>query len=101
MFMTPLGSSAGAVELIGKIKNTTYQKNSSLTSGIQNSVGKMGRRHQLNATNSSCYTYYERKKDAEASGYGSDRMRLGKDSIKEFDCCSLTLQPCRKDLTWF
>jgi len=55
----------------------------------------MGRRHQLNATNSSCYTYHERKKDAAASGFGSEGMRLGKDSIKEFDCCSLTLQPCR------
>ena len=29
------------------------------------------------------------------SGYGSKTVRLGKDSIKEFDCCSLTLQPCR------
>jgi nitric oxide synthase-interacting protein len=55
----------------------------------------MGRRHALNATNSSQYTYHERKKDAAASGWGSEHLRLHKDSIKGFDCCSLTLQPCR------
>ncbi len=55
----------------------------------------MGRRHALNATNSSQYTYHERRKDAKASGYGTDRLRLNKDAIKGFDCCSLTLQPCR------
>ena len=30
-----------------------------------------------------------------AGKYGSQSLRLGKDSVKEFDCCSLTLQPCR------
>jgi len=50
-------------------------------------------RHARNATNGSVYTYYEKKKDQKASGYGSDRARLGKDSVKGFDCCSLTLQP--------
>jgi len=52
-------------------------------------------RHGRNATNSAVYTYHERKKDANASGYGSDKCRLGKDSLKGYDCCSLTLQPCR------
>ncbi len=52
-------------------------------------------RHGRNATNSAVYTYHERKKDAAASGYGTERMRLNKDAIKGFDCCSLTLQPCR------
>jgi len=50
-------------------------------------------RHGLNATNASVYSYHERKKDQKASGYGADRMRLGKDAVKGFDCCSLTLQP--------
>lgn len=50
-------------------------------------------RHGRNATNGSVYTYHEKKKDQAASGYGSDRARLGKDSVKGFDCCSLTLQP--------
>ena len=50
-------------------------------------------RHGLNATNSSVYSYHERKRDQKASGYGADRMRLGKDAVKGFDCCSLTLQP--------
>lgn len=30
-----------------------------------------------------------------ASGYGTQSLRLGKDAIKDFDCCSLSLQPCR------
>ena len=55
-------------------------------------------RHGNNATNSAVYTYHERRKDAKASGYGTERKRLHKDSIKGFDCCSLTLQPCRNPL---
>ena len=42
-------------------------------------------RHGRNATNSAVYTYHERKKDANASGYGSDKCRLGKDSLKGKD----------------
>ena len=81
-------------------------------------------RHGKNATASAVYSYHERKKDTgTCSGgcvcvcvcvkqretkletlhtislvdgkYGSQSLRLGKDSVKEFDCCSLTLQPCR------
>nr|CAG4648012.1 EOG090X08E0 [Moina brachiata] len=52
-------------------------------------------RHARNSTAGSVYTYHEKKRDAKASGYGSHSERLSKDSIKEFDCCSLTLQPCR------
>ena len=50
-------------------------------------------RHGLNCTNSAVYSYAERKKDQKAAGYGAERMRLGKDAVKGFDCCSLTLQP--------
>lgn len=39
------------------------------------------------------YSYHERRKDQEAAGYGAEKMRLSKDAIKGFDCCSLTLQP--------
>jgi len=53
-------------------------------------------RHGLNATNSSVYSYHERKKDQKDAGYGSDRMRLSKDAVKGFDCCSLTLQPTKR-----
>uniref|UniRef100_A0A182SM80 Nitric oxide synthase-interacting protein homolog n=1 Tax=Anopheles maculatus TaxID=74869 RepID=A0A182SM80_9DIPT len=35
------------------------------------------------------------KKDAANSGFGTTSRRIGKDSVKSFDCCSLTLQPCR------
>ncbi|XP_053908287.1 nitric oxide synthase-interacting protein, partial [Cuculus canorus] len=32
---------------------------------------------------------------AAASGYGTQRVRIGRDAIKDFDCCCLSLQPCR------
>merc|ERR1711973_905437 len=53
-------------------------------------------RHGKNSTANPVYSYHERKKDTKVSGYGTKNERLGKDSIKEFDCCSLTLQPCRE-----
>ena len=31
---------------------------------------------------------------AAQSGYGTNKTRLGKDSVGDFDCCCLTLQPC-------
>ncbi|XP_032685434.1 nitric oxide synthase-interacting protein homolog [Odontomachus brunneus] len=52
-------------------------------------------RHARNCTAGAVYTYHEKKKDATASGYGTNTQRVGKDSIKDFDCCCLTLQPCR------
>ncbi|KAI5730330.1 hypothetical protein M8J76_012496 [Diaphorina citri] len=52
-------------------------------------------RHARNCTAGAVYTYHEKKKDAEASGYGTQNQRVGKDSVKDFDCCCLTLQPCR------
>jgi len=53
-------------------------------------------RHGNNATNSSVYSYSERKKDQKQAGYGTEKMRLGKDAVKGFDCCSLTLQPTKR-----
>ncbi|XP_055902232.1 nitric oxide synthase-interacting protein homolog [Eupeodes corollae] len=52
-------------------------------------------RHARNCTAGAVYTYNEKKKDAQESGYGTNSQRIGKDSVKSFDCCSLTLQPCR------
>lgn len=52
-------------------------------------------RHAKNCTAGTVYTYHERKKDTSSSGYGTKSVRVGKDSVKDFDCCSLTLQPCR------
>lgn len=52
-------------------------------------------RHARNCTAGAVYTYNEKKRDAAESGYGTNQQRIGKDSIKNFDCCSLTLQPCR------
>ena len=50
-------------------------------------------RHGLNATNSAVYSYHEKKKDQKAAGFGAEKIRMSKDAIKGFDCCSLTLQP--------
>ncbi|XP_059473722.1 nitric oxide synthase-interacting protein homolog isoform X2 [Neocloeon triangulifer] len=55
-------------------------------------------RHAKNCTAGAVYTYHEKKRDAQSSGYGTQSQRVGKDSIKDFDCCSLTLQPCREPL---
>lgn len=52
-------------------------------------------RHSKNCTAGTVYTYHERKRDTSSSGYGSKAVRFGKDSVREFDCCCLTLQPCR------
>lgn len=52
-------------------------------------------RHGKNATASSFYSYAERKKDAKQSGWGTLHERLGADSVKQFDCCSLTLVPVK------
>ncbi|XP_005991006.1 nitric oxide synthase-interacting protein [Latimeria chalumnae] len=52
-------------------------------------------RHGKNCTAGAVYTYYEKRKDTAASGYGTQSARLSKDSIKDFDCCSLSLQPCK------
>ena len=52
-------------------------------------------RHARNCTAGAVYTYHEKKRDAAESGYGTNSRRIGKDSVKSFDCCSLTLQPCR------
>jgi len=52
-------------------------------------------RHGKNCTAGAVYTYHEKKKDTASSGYGTQSIRLGKDSIKDFDCCCLSLQPCR------
>ncbi|KAH9494763.1 hypothetical protein Btru_020517 [Bulinus truncatus] len=52
-------------------------------------------RHGRNCTAGTVYTYNERKKDTKDSGFGSQKVRFGKDAVKEFDCCCLTLQPCK------
>ncbi|KFM66436.1 Nitric oxide synthase-interacting protein, partial [Stegodyphus mimosarum] len=52
-------------------------------------------RHARNCTAGAVYTYHEKKKDNKACGYGTLQSRIGKDSVKDFDCCCLTLQPCR------
>ncbi|KAJ8664594.1 hypothetical protein QAD02_006256 [Eretmocerus hayati] len=52
-------------------------------------------RHARNCTAGAVYTYNEKRKDAAASGYGTNSQRLGKDSLRDFDCCCLSLQPCR------
>ncbi|XP_068434287.1 nitric oxide synthase-interacting protein [Clinocottus analis] len=52
-------------------------------------------RHGKNCTAGAVYTYHEKRKDTAASGYGTQSIRLGKDAIKDFDCCCLSLQTCQ------
>jgi len=52
-------------------------------------------RHGKNNTSAAVYSYYERHNDTNKSGYGTQKARLNKDSIKDFDACSLTLQFCK------
>uniref|UniRef100_A0A0K0F4K9 Nitric oxide synthase-interacting protein homolog n=1 Tax=Strongyloides venezuelensis TaxID=75913 RepID=A0A0K0F4K9_STRVS len=52
-------------------------------------------RHGKNSTASSVYTYAERQRDKKESKYGLIKARLGADSVNSFDCCALTLQPCK------
>ncbi|KAJ8761607.1 hypothetical protein K2173_004383 [Erythroxylum novogranatense] len=49
----------------------------------------MPQRHSKNNNDLAFFTYEEKKK----LGYGTQRERLGKDSIKPFDACSLCLKP--------
>ncbi|KAJ8905472.1 hypothetical protein NDN08_001979 [Rhodosorus marinus] len=48
-------------------------------------------RHSKNSTDGAVFTYHEKKE----AGFGSKSQRVGADSVREFDCCCLSLQPCR------
>eukprot|EP00735_Rhodelphis_limneticus_P011841 TRINITY_DN4997_c0_g1::TRINITY_DN4997_c0_g1_i1::g.16584::m.16584 TRINITY_DN4997_c0_g1::TRINITY_DN4997_c0_g1_i1::g.16584 ORF type:complete len:299 (+),score=62.23,sp/Q9Y314/NOSIP_HUMAN/40.47/4e-69,Rtf2/PF04641.7/0.00024,Rtf2/PF04641.7/6.7e+02,Rtf2/PF04641.7/1.2e-06,zf-Nse/PF11789.3/0.015,zf-Nse/PF11789.3/56,zf-Nse/PF11789.3/9.1e+02,U-box/PF04564.10/0.12,U-box/PF04564.10/1.9e+03,U-box/PF04564.10/36,zf-RING_2/PF13639.1/5.8e+03,zf-RING_2/PF13639.1/0.0012,zf-C3HC4_2/PF13923.1/7.9e+03,zf-C3HC4_2/PF139 len=50
-------------------------------------------RHAKNNTAAPVFTYHERREMERA--YGVNKARIGNDSVKEFDCCSLSLKPCR------
>lgn len=50
---------------------------------------KMPQRHSKNNNDLAFFTYDEKRK----LGYGTQKERLGKDSIKPFDACSLCLKP--------
>ncbi|EGD76569.1 hypothetical protein PTSG_07686 [Salpingoeca rosetta] len=52
-------------------------------------MGKHGR----NQTANPVYTYHERQKDKKQQKYGRLSQRLGADSMREVDCCYLSLQP--------
>jgi nitric oxide synthase-interacting protein len=52
-------------------------------------------RHGKNATASAVYSYHERKKDTAEGEYGTQSAKITQDSARNFDCCCLTLQPCK------
>lgn len=52
-------------------------------------------RHSKNCTAHTVYTYYERQRDAKILGFGTQKIRLGKDSIRPIDCCCLSLQTAK------
>lgn len=49
----------------------------------------MPQRHSKNNNDLAFFTYDEKRK----LGYGTQKERLGKDSIKPFDACCLCLKP--------
>lgn len=54
----------------------------------------MPTRRSKNQNLKGCYTYHEKQKDKQQMQYGDFERRLGKDSIKSFDMCSISLQHC-------
>ncbi|GBN15290.1 Nitric oxide synthase-interacting protein [Araneus ventricosus] len=52
-------------------------------------------RRSKNVSAGRVYTYNEKRNDSKCNGYGTTEHRISKDSVKDFDCCCLTLQPCR------
>jgi len=54
----------------------------------------MPTRRSKNQNLKGCYTYHEKQKDKAQMSYGNFERRLAKDSIRDFDMCCLTLQPC-------
>ena len=65
---------------------------------FRKSVHEMPQRHSRNNNDLGWFTYEEKRK----LGFGTQKERLGKDSIKPFDACCLCLKPlidpvcCRK-----
>lgn len=55
----------------------------------------MPTRRSKNQNLKGCYTYWEKQKDKAQMSYGNFERRLAKDSIRDFDMCCLTLQPCQ------
>lgn len=55
----------------------------------------MPTRRSKNQNLKGCYTYWEKQKDKMEMSYGNFERRLAKDSIRDFDMCCLTLQPCK------
>lgn len=55
----------------------------------------MPQRHSKNNNDLAFFTYDEKRK----LGYGTQKERLGKDSIKPFDACSLCLKPFQDPLS--
>jgi nitric oxide synthase-interacting protein len=55
-------------------------------------------RHSKNNTSRPIFTYAERQK---LKDYGTIKQRLGKDSLKDFDACSLCLHNLVMPLAWY
>ena len=65
-----------------------------LDGGGQMGRGGGGSKHSKGAALSSVYRHHERTATAQSEAYGTTKQRLGADSIKDWDCCALSLQPC-------
>merc|ERR1711881_665060 len=71
--------------LISRVSSRTYRN-----------YTNMPKRRSKNQNLKGCYTYHERLKDKQQMQYGNFERRLGKDSIKDFDMCCITLQHAKE-----
>jgi len=54
-------------------------------------------RHAKNNTASACFTYAERQ----MMSYGTQKQRIGSDSLRPFNACCLCLEVAREPQTWY
>lgn len=57
-----------------------------------------GTRHGRNCTNHAQFSYAERQRAKREGKYGTRTARLGRDSFRAFDCCAITLTPCKNPM---
>lgn len=55
-----------------------------------------GTRHGRNCTNHAQFSYHERQRAKRDGKYGTRKARVGRDSLRAFDCCCITLKPCKQ-----
>lgn len=57
-----------------------------------------GTRHGRNCTNHAQFTYHERQRAKREGNYGTRSARVGRDSMRAFDCCVISLTNCKNPM---